>query len=209
MRARGGEPDDGIPGARTAAVDDPVTLDDTDAETSKVVIAFRVHAGHFCGLAADECTARFDATFGDARDDALGHVDREPAGRVVVEEEERLGALDYDIIRAHRDEILSDTIVASGVDREPELGADAVRPGDENWPTPAALGYLDHRAEAADACENLGPVRARDARLDALDQFLAGIDVDAGIPVGQRGAFSHRGNPGWVRQARPAGGVLL
>ena len=133
----------------------------------------------------------------------------EPAGRVVVEEEQRLGALDHDVVRAHRDQVLADAVVQAGVDRESKLGADAVGAGDQHGALPAPLGNLDHRAEAADPGQHLGPHRAGDARLDALDEFLAGIDVDAGIPVGQRGAFGHRGKSGLVRRARPAGSVLL
>ncbi len=209
MRPGRGEADDGISRARAPPIDDAVALDDAHAESGEVVVALRVHAGHFRGLAADQRAARQDAALGDAGDDAFRDVHREASGRVVVEEEEGLRALDDDVVRAHGDEVLADAVVQSGVDREPQLGADAVGAGDQDRPAPAALGDLDHRAEAADAGQHFRPMRTRDARLDALDEFLAGVDVDAGIPVSQRGAVCHLGESGLVRRARPAGGVLL
>ncbi len=178
--------------ARTrAAVDDALALDDTDAEAGEVVVIARVHPGHFRGLAADQRAARLDAALGDAGDDALGHVDGQLAGRVIVEEEQRLRALHDDVVGAHRDQVLADPVVQAGVDREAKLGADAVRARNQNGALPASLGDLDHGPEAADAGEHLGPHGAGDARLDALDEFFAGVDVDAGIPVGQRRAFGH------------------
>ena len=51
-----------------------------------------------------------------------------------------------------------------------------------------ALADLDQRAEAADAGEHLGPHRALRERLDALDERVAGVDVDAGVAIGERSA---------------------
>ena len=186
------KPDDDVAGARAPPVDDAVAFDDADAESREVIVAVGVHAGHLGGFAADQGAARLHAALGDAGDDPLGDVHRKAPGRVVVEEEEGLRALDHDVVRAHGDEVLADAVVQAGVDREPELGADAVGAGDQDRPPPAALRDFDHGAESADAGQHLRPLRPRHARLDALDEFLAGIDVDAGIPVGQRGAFSHQ-----------------
>ena len=81
------------PGA--GAVDDLVLLDETDAEAGEVVVLARVHAGHLRRLAADQRAAGLQAAFDDALDHALGRVDVELAGGVVVEEEQRLGALHH------------------------------------------------------------------------------------------------------------------
>ena len=51
---------------------------------------------------------------------------RELAGREIVEEEQRLGALHDDVVDAHRDEVDADRVVAAGLDRDLHLGADAV-----------------------------------------------------------------------------------
>ena len=52
-------------------------------------------------------------------------------GRVIVEEEERLGALHDQVVGAHRDEVDADAVVLARLDRQLELGADAVVGGDQ------------------------------------------------------------------------------
>mgnify|MGYP003544816396 CR=1 FL=1 len=53
---------------------------------------------------------------------------------------------------------------------------------------------LDQRAESADASQHLRSHRPFGERLDALDQSIAGIDVDTGVAVGKRGGGSGRGH---------------
>ena len=72
-------------------------------------------------------------------------------------------------------------------ERELELGADAVGARDEHR-LAIALRQLDERAEAADAGEHLGAQRALRERLDALDERVAGVDVDAGVAIRKRDA---------------------
>ena len=54
------------------------------------------------------------------------------AGGEVVEEEQRLGALDDDVVDAHRDEVDADRVEDAGFDRDLELGADAVGGADQD-----------------------------------------------------------------------------
>ena len=107
-------------------------LDDADREAGEIVLAGGIHAGHLRGLAADQRAARLLAARGDALDDLGGGRDVELAARVVVEEEERLGALREDVVDAHRDEIDADRVVAVELERELQLGADAVGAGDQH-----------------------------------------------------------------------------
>ena len=44
--------------------------------------------------------------------------------------------------------------------------------------------HLDQRAEAADAAEHLAAHRALHGGLDALDELVARVDVDAGVAIG-------------------------
>src|SRR3546814_14528151 len=64
------------------------------SDLGEVIVAVRIHPRHFGGLAADQRASRLLAPFGDAGD----HRGRlrlvEPSGRIIIEEEERLGALD-------------------------------------------------------------------------------------------------------------------
>ena len=72
---------------------------------------------------------------------------------------------------------------------------DAVGSGDQHR-LAETLADLDQPAEAADAGKHLRPHRALGERLDALDQRVARVDVDAGVAVGKglggRGGRSHR-----------------
>jgi hypothetical protein len=183
VRAARGETDEHVACRRTRAVDDRVLLDETDAEAGEIVIVARVHAGHLGRFAADERTARLHAAFDDALDDTFRRGDAELACGVVIEKEQGLGALDDDVVRAHRDQVDADRVVAPGFDRQPELGADAVGSGHHDR-TPIALErHLDEGTEAADAGEHLGPARTRDRRFDALDELVSGVDIDARIAI--------------------------
>ena len=59
-------------------------------------------------------------------------------------------------------------------------------PGDQHR-LAVALRQLDQRAEAADAGQHLRAQRAPGERLDRLDQRVAGVDIDAGVAIRERG----------------------
>ena len=82
--------------------------------------------------------------------------------------------------------------MAAGVDGQAQLRADAVGAGDQHR-LAIARGNLHQRAEAADAGEHFGALRAAHERLDALDQFIAGVDVDAGVAIGVAALVVHAG----------------
>ena len=119
---------------------------------------------------------------GHALDHVRGDVDVELAACEVVEKEQRLGALDEDVVDAHRDQVDADRVVAVEREREFQLGADAIGAGDQHR-VAKTLADLDQPSEAADAREYFRPHRALRERLDALDQRIPGVDVDAGIAV--------------------------
>ena len=131
-------------------------LDRADAEAGEVVIALGIHAGHLRRLAADQRAAGLAAAFGDRRDHRLGDVVVELPGRVIIEEEQRLGALDDEIVGAHRDEVDADAVMTAALDRELQLGADAVIGGDQQRIAIARRLEVEKAAESAE----LG-VRAR------------------------------------------------
>ena len=159
-------------------------LDRADGEAREIVVAAAVHARHLGGLAADQRAAGLVAALGDAGDDLARDGDVELAGRIVVEEEQRLGALHDQVVDAHRDEIDADRRVAAGLDGDLELGADAVVGGDQDRVLVAGRLEVEEAAEAAEVGAGPRPARRLHQRLDGLDQRIAGIDVDAGITVG-------------------------
>jgi hypothetical protein len=66
----------------------------------------------------DQGAAGLHAPLDDAGDDAHTDVHREFSGGKVVEKKQRLGALDHDVVDAHRDQVDADGIVAASIDRE-------------------------------------------------------------------------------------------
>ena len=132
MRAGRGEANDHVAGLGAAAIENLRLVDDADTETREVVVVAVIHARHLGGLAADQGAAGTDTAFGDAADDALGSRHVERAGRVVIEKEERFCTADDDVIDAHGDQIDADGGMALQVDRQSQLRAHAVGPGDQH-----------------------------------------------------------------------------
>ena len=124
------------------------------------------------------------AARGDAADDRRGGLDVEFAGREIIQEEQGFGALHQHVVHAHRDQVDADGVVAAQLLRQLELGADAVGAGDQDRLAVLA-GQVEQRAESAQAAHHLGPETALDQRLDAFDECVAGIDVDACVAIGQ------------------------
>ena len=165
------------------AVDDLLPRDDADREAGEVVLAVGVHARELRRLAAEERAPRLLARAGDAADDRLGDADVELAGGEVVEEEERARAAGDDVVHAHADEVEADRVVDAGGEGDLELRPDAVGAAHED-------GLLDvggdaaEPGEAADVADHLGDAGHLRERLDALDELVARVDVDAGVTVG-------------------------
>jgi hypothetical protein len=122
---------------------------------------------------------------GDAGDHGFSHREIETAAGEVVEEEQRLGALHDEIVDAHGDEIDADGVVPAGGDRQLELGADAVRRGDEKGIAIAGGLRIEDGPEAAERGRGAAARGGPRQRLDRLDQGVAGIDVDSGRLVGE------------------------
>ena len=96
------------PGRDIGPGQDLLALDRAHGEAREIVVVAVIHAGHLGGLAADERAARLPAALGDPGDDLARRRHIELAGREIVEEEQRLGALDDEIVDRHGDEIDAD-----------------------------------------------------------------------------------------------------
>src|SRR5690606_25007894 len=111
----------------TAAVEYAVFFHNADAETGQIVILAVVHAGHFRGFAADQRTAGQLAALADTLNHAGGGIDIKFAGGVVVEEKQRLGATDDQVVDTHRHQVDADSVVVVVVHGQAQLGANAIR----------------------------------------------------------------------------------
>ncbi len=207
MGAAGGDADDAIAGAYPAAVEQRRFFHRADAKTGQIVFAGRVHVGHFGGLAADQRAAGQFTAFRDPADHGHRGVDIELAGGEVIEEEQRLGALHQHIVDAHADQVDADLRVPAQRLRQLELGADAVGTGHQNrFAVPTR--EVEQGAETAKATHHLRSEGALDQRLDALDEGVAGIDIDPGIAVGQGRWRAHGGDCGSLRDGHCTGTLL-
>ena len=193
MRPARCEPDERISGGNAPAIDRQGFLDNSDGESGEVVFAGHERVRMLGGFTADECATGLLAARGDALDDLARHRHVEPLANVIVEEEQRLGALDQDVVDAHRDQVHADGVVAVEREGKFELGPDPVGAGDQHR-FAIALGQLDQRAEPADAGQDLRAQGTLGEWLDLLDQGIARIDVHTGPPVRERSAGSISGH---------------
>ena len=111
----------------------------------------------------------------------MGDVER--AGRKIIEEEQRLGALNDEVVDAHGDQVDADGGVQAGIDGDLELGADAVGGADEHRVAKAGGLEVEQRAEAADAAHGADAVGSAGERLDPVDQRVAGFDIHARVAI--------------------------
>ena len=164
-------------------VSTPVALDRADAEAGEIVIALGIHARHLGRLAADQRAAGHAAALGDPRDHPLGDRVVELPGGVIIEEEQRLGALDDQIVDAHRDQIDADAVVPATVDRELQLGADAVVRRDQQRIGEPRRLQIEEPAEPAQIGIRARAPRRFRQRADRADQRVARGDRHAGLGI--------------------------
>ena len=179
-----GSPISTSPGAIVAAIDNRVARDRADDEPGDIVLAVGVEAGHLGGLAAEQRAAVLAAGAGEPLDHLHRDGGLEPAGRQVVEKEERPRALDEDVVDAVVDEIDADGAVDARHEGDAQLGADAVGARDEHGilRSPAAPRWNSPPNEPmSDRTPGVNVPRARD--LDPAHDLVARVDVDACLLV--------------------------
>src|SRR5262249_43954549 len=98
-----------------------------------------------------------------------GLIDIELPGGEIIEKEQRLGALDGQIVHAHRDKVDADEIVQPCVDRQLQLGPDPVIGRDQYGILEAAGLEVEQAAKAAQRGIRADAARRFGERLDALD----------------------------------------
>ena len=89
-----------------------------------------------------------------------------------------------------------------GLDRDLQLGADAVGSGDQHGVLEAGRPGIEQAAKAADLGVGAGPCGGAHQGLDHVDQTVSGIDVDAGIGIGEAVALGHANSRSSCRSLR-------
>ena len=186
MNARRGEAKNHIARRDLVGGQHLLALDRADAKAGEVIIAIRIHAGHFGGFAADQRASGLFATLGDAGDDIGRDPIVELSGRIIIEEEQRLGPLNDQVVRAHGDQVDSDAVMSARIDRELQLGSDPVVCGDQQRIVEPCRLQVEKAAESAKVGIGARTSRRSGERGDGTDQRIAGLDRDAGpgISVG-------------------------
>ena len=191
MYARGRNADQRIARLDGRAVDHLLLVDHADREAGHVVLVYRIEARHLGGLAADQRAACLTAALCDAR----YHL-RDLCGLVfadcdIVEEEQRLCTAAGDVVDAHGNAVDADRVMLVHQERQLELGAHAVRAGDQNGVGHALELRAEQTAEAAERTHNALDVGALDHRLHQLDCLVTCGDVYTGCLVALRTALTH------------------
>src|SRR5574337_1403052 len=185
MRAGGGEADQDVTRLDRAAINDFAFFHYAHGKTGEVVIFTGVHARQFGGFAADQRATGEFAAARDAFDHGFRGVYLQLAAGVVIQEKQRLGPRDHDVVDAHGHEVDADGVVAPALDGELEFGADAVGAGDQHRVLVAG-GAFHQRADAADAAQHFRPAGAYRGRCDALHQRVARVNIHTGVAVSKR-----------------------
>ena len=192
------QPDQHVAGRNVAARQDLAPLDGADGEPCEIIVLVPVHARHLGRLAADEGAPGFAAALRNAGDHVTGALHLELAGREVIQEEQRLCALHDEIVDAHGNEVNADRRVPARIDGDLELGADAVVGGNQDRIAVTGGLQVEQTTKTAEISIGACPPRRPHQWLNRLDQRIAGIDVDAGITVGNGRVALRR----WVAHAR-------
>ena len=187
VRAAGRQRDQGISVGDMAAINDLVLLHDAHAEPRQVVVTAIVHAGHFRSLAAHQCAAGQFTAPADAGNHFCGDINIEFAGGVIIQEQQRLGSHDRNIVAAHGDQVDADRIVAIRHHSEPQFGPHSIGARHQHGLV-ISLGYLNQGAKAAYTPHDLGSACCCGDFFQTVHQLIAGIDVNTGVAIGQGGA---------------------
>jgi hypothetical protein len=181
-----GEAEDSVARRDVIARQHAAALDGADSKAGEVEILAVIHARHLGRLAADQRRPGHAAAPGDAGEDRHARRRLELRRGEIVEEEQRLGTLDDEVVDAHRHEIDADSVEDAGVDGDPELRPDAIGRRHQDRVGVSRRREVEEAAEPADLGIGAAPPGRPDDRLDRLDEGVAGVDIDPRIGIGRR-----------------------
>jgi hypothetical protein len=180
VKTRRGESEEDVSRGNVGSGEEEVTLDRTDGETGEVVVLAVVHTGHLGGLTSNEGATGIEASGGDTLDDGGGRLDVERGASEVVEEVERLGTLNDEVVDRHGDEVDTDGRVRAAVKGDLELGSDTVGARNEDRVDEASGLEVKGSTKASNLTVSSRAASRLNGRLDGLDELLSAIDGDTG-----------------------------
>ena len=171
-----------------------VPFSGSDDEARKIVLALRVKARHLGGLATDQGHAILLAREANPAYHLGSDLRVEPTDGKIVQEEQRGGTLDGDVVDAMVDQALAHAIVAVCGERNLELRPDSVGGADEDGIRQARPSKGVHSPERTYAGEHVAVERPTGEIPDTIRGGDGRIDIDTGVGVSQ-GLLRHRKIP--------------
>ena len=185
------------------AVDDLRARHDADREAGQVVFAGRVHAGKLCCLAAEQRAAGLFTRMRRSprspwrRRRARAFPSRNSRGKTAGRAP--VVMMSFTHIPTRSKPIVSCLPVRNATfSLVPTPSVPLTRTGSS-----MPLGTAQRPAKPPTSREHFSDARRLRERLDALDELITGIDVDAGFAIGDRHARPSS-RPHWPRQEAPA-----
>src|SRR6185503_1742349 len=118
-------------------------------EARDIEIASGVKTRHLRRLSTDQRTSRLRAPFCDALHDSSRRVFVKLAGSKIIQEKQRLGALNDNVVDAHRHQVNADGVIKAALDRDLHLCADAIVGGDQDRVDEPRRLEIEQSAETA------------------------------------------------------------
>lgn len=116
------------------------------------------------------------------------------SSREIIKKIKRFRANNEDVVGAHGDEVNADGVVAIERKSEFEFCSYTVGSGHQDWPSISIERNLKEPTEATNSSQALWPLGFSDEWLDALNQVVAGVNINPSVAVTERGV-------GWIRHA--------
>src|SRR5262245_45656257 len=186
VQTRRRQPDHYVALRDARAVDDPVAVDHADDEAREVVFAVGVKSGHLGRLAPEQRAIALTAAGRQPVDNLGDDVGVELARGDVIEEEERPGALNQNVVDAVRHKVVTDRVVDARGERHFQLGADPVAARDQNRLARVGENAVEHPSEAAYFGKDVLVERRARQLLDLLGRHVRRVDVDSRVFVSDR-----------------------
>ncbi|MNI39736.1 hypothetical protein D3C73_939260 [compost metagenome] len=163
----------------------------THRESGDIIFTRRIHARHLSRLAADQRAACLMTAFGNPgnnRFDLLGH--NLVAGQI-IEEEQRLCTLHYNIVHTHGNRIDANRVVAVGRESDFELRAHTIGSRHEHRFFILVFIESEECTEPAELCHHFRTECALHMLLHAFYRFIASCNIHSGVFI----SFRHYWTP--------------
>ena len=194
MQARGGQPDEAVAGPDGRTVDNLLVIHHPHHESGQIILAVFIEARQLGRLAADEGHLGLAAALGHPGKHCQDDLLVQPLLGQVVEEEERPGPLDDDVVDAHGHQIDAHRVVTAGQEGDLELCPHAVNRRDQDRLLDLGQIQGEKPSETADVGDDARGEGLLGQGFYAFHQPVGRVDIDTGFGVAVF-LFSHSGPP--------------